>query len=94
MFITGPQHWIAKMTRTANQVLEQEYLQVRAKILELAAFFDRLSEAPASDVDPDKLELLQAGCRILEDGELDKAARVQLLFSREYDAQWREKYSI
>ena len=82
------------MSRTAREVLDQEYLQVRAKILELAAFFDRLSEAEASDVNQERLELLQAGCRILDDGEIDKAARVQMLFSRAYDAQWRDKFSV
>lgn len=81
-------------TRSAREVLEQEFLQVRAKILELAAFFDRLTEAEASDVDQRQLELLQQGCQILNDAEEDKAARLQLLFSREYDAEWREKFSI
>ena len=82
------------MPRTAREVLDQEYLQIRAKILELAAFFDRLSEAEASDVNQEKLKLLQAGCRILDDAEMDKAARVQMLFSRTYDGQWREKFSV
>ena len=82
------------MSRTAREVLEQEYLQVRAKILEVAAFFDRLSEAEASEANQAQLELLEKGCEILNDNEVDKAARLQLLFSREYDAQWREKYSI
>lgn len=82
------------MARTAREVLDQEYLQVRAKILEVAAFFDRLSEAEASDANQSQLELLEQGCAILNDNEVDKAARVQLLFSREYDAQWREKFSV
>lgn len=82
------------MTRTAREVLDQEFLQTRAKILEVAAFFDRLAEAQASDFNQDQLELLQSGCRILDDGELDKAARLQLLFSREYEADWRDKYSV
>jgi hypothetical protein len=82
------------MPRAASQVLDEEYLQIRAKILEIAAFFDRLAEADASDVDQSKLELLQGGCRLLDDGELDKTARVQLLFSRDYDSQWREKFSL
>lgn len=82
------------MPRTASQVLDEEFLQIRAKILEVAAFFDRLSEAPASDVDQSKLELIQSGCQILTDEELDKAARVQLLFSRDYDMNWREKFSV
>lgn len=82
------------MPRSAREVLEQEYLQVRSKILEVAAFFDRLSDADASNVEQTQLDLLEKGAQVLCDNELDKAARVQLLFSREYDASWREKFSI
>lgn len=82
------------MPRSASEVLEQEFLQIRAKILEIAAFYDRLAEAPASDLSESQLALLQNGCGILTDSEEDKAARVQLLFSREYDASWREKFAI
>ena len=82
------------MPRTAREVLDQEFLQVRAKILEIASFFDRLGEAEASDVNQEQLDLLKKGCAILDDADSDKAARVQLLFSREYEADWREKFSI
>ncbi|MCA9128321.1 MAG: hypothetical protein KDB22_14615 [Planctomycetales bacterium] len=82
------------MTRTASQVLEQEFLQVRAKILEIAAFFDRLSEAPESPINEQQLGLLRSGCKILDDEQSDKAARVQLLFSRQYDENWREKFGL
>ena len=82
------------MPRSASEVLDQEFLQIRAKILEIAAFFDRLAEAEASDVNPSQLALLRSGCEILNDSDEDKAARVQLLFSRQYDAAWREKFAI
>lgn len=82
------------MPRSAREVLDQEFLQVRAKILEIAAFFDRLTEAEASDVSQEHLQLLEQGCAILNDDEENKAARVQMLFSREYDSDWREKYAI
>ncbi len=82
------------MPRSAHEVLDQEFLQVRAKILELAAFFDRLSEADASNVNQDQLQRLQDGCAILNDQDTGKAERVQLLFSREYDANWRNEFAI
>ncbi len=82
------------MTRSAREVLDQEFLQVRAKILEVASFFDRLSEADASSVDQRQLGLLRGGCKILEDEDGEKAARVQLLFSREYDEGWRNRFDI
>lgn len=82
------------MSRTASEVLDEEFLVVRAKILELAAFFDRLSEADVSEVNPARLDLIARGCALLNDAEPDKAARVQLLFSREYDRKWREDFDI
>ena len=33
------------MTRTARDVLDQEFLSIRAKLLEVAAFYDRLNSA-------------------------------------------------
>lgn len=81
--------------RNAEQVVEQEYLQVRAKILEIAAFFDRLEAAGGVDASKStKLQLLQSGCEILLDGQQDKAARVQLHFSRHFDPQWRQKMEV
>jgi hypothetical protein len=85
------------MTRSASDILSQEFLQVRAKILEVAAFFDRFEQAAGADNgqgSPDQLRLLQQGCALLTDGEGDKAARMQLLFSREYRPDWREEFQI
>lgn len=83
--------------RNAEQIVEQEYLQVRAKILEIAAFLDRLDPEDAKAVSPgnaERLKLLQAGCELLVDSESDKAARLQLLFSRKYDDQWRKAMGV
>ncbi len=81
--------------RKSEQVVDQEYLQIRAKILEVAAFFDRLDPAASSSPSlAPKLELLRGGCELLLDAEDNKAARVQLLFSRQYDAQWRQTMGV
>ncbi|MFN3192507.1 MAG: hypothetical protein ACE361_18485 [Aureliella sp.] len=82
------------MPRSAQQVLEQEFLQTRAKILELAAFFDRLQEAPKDEVNEEQLQLLKKGCEILTSDSQNKAAEVQLLFSQEYNENWRKDYSL
>ena len=36
--------------RNAEQIVEQEFLQMRAKILEIAAFLDRLEPKSANSV--------------------------------------------
>ncbi len=81
--------------RNPEQVIDQEFLQVRAKILEIAAFFDRLdSESRLSENAEGRLNLLRNGCQILLDHQEDKAARVQLLFSRAFDPKWRETMHV
>ncbi len=81
--------------RNSEQVIDQEFLQVRAKILEIAAFFDRLdSESGLSETANGRLKLLRNGCQILLDQQEDKAARVQLLFSRAFDPNWRESMHV
>ncbi len=81
--------------RNSEQVVEQEYLQIRAKILEVAAFLDRLHPSvELSTASESKLELLRRGCELLLDAEADKATRVQLLFSRQYDVQWRQTMNV
>ncbi len=80
------------MKRSANEILDAEFLQVRAKILEIGAFFDRLEEAGGAD--SEQLEQLKLACQMLTDDSTGKAAQIQLHFSREYDASWREAFGI
>ncbi len=82
------------MSRSPSEVLTQEFLQTRAKILEIAAFYDRLGNASSAELDGRQLELLQRGCQVLNDDQPDKAARVQLLFSCDYQENWREQFGI
>ncbi|MDA7980117.1 MAG: hypothetical protein MPJ50_15230 [Pirellulales bacterium] len=75
----------------AAEVLEQEFLLIRAKILEVAAKLDRLDRAggAAGSV---QLRQIQAGLDILQESEANRAERVQLAFSLDYEDGWREKY--
>ncbi len=87
------------MKRKRCDVLEQEFLQVRAKLLEVAAFFDRLDDAEphteaGSGMNVQQLERLRTGCELLTDAQSDKAARLQLLFSRQYEPNWRETFEV
>ncbi len=75
----------------ATEVLEQEFLLIRAKILEVAAKLDRLDRAEGAANDA-QLRQIQAGLKILQETEPGRAERVQLAFSQEYEDGWREKY--
>lgn len=72
----------------AEKVLEREFLEIRAKILELAASFDRLDRGDGSVRDDARMRLIQQGLRVLQQDSGDRAEQIQLLFSRDYDPNW------
>jgi hypothetical protein len=77
-----------------DAVLEQEFLPLRAKILELAAGLDRLDRAGGAMPSDDRRERLERAIQLLLKEEPNRAEQVQLLFSREYDAAWRTKFEV
>ena len=79
---------------SAKEVLDREYLVVRAKILELAAAFDRLDRAAGSvDGDP-RMSLISESLHVLQTEASDRAEQIQLIFSRQYEDDWREKFKL
>lgn len=75
-------------------VLEQEFLPLRAKILEIAAGLDRLDRAEGDAGSDVRRERLEEAMRILLSSEAGRAERVQLLFSREFDEKWRSAFGV
>ncbi|MCP4079474.1 MAG: hypothetical protein GY819_06755 [Planctomycetaceae bacterium] len=78
--------------RTVSEVIDREYLELRAKVLEIAASFDRMERAEGQR--DERMLKIEAGLQILSDSAQDKAKRVQELFSIDYDSQWRERFGI
>ncbi len=81
-------------TRNAEKILAEEYLVARSKILEIAATLDRLAIAPGDVTGAPLKELLDRGIAILGDSEGEKAKRLQLLMSRQYDPDWRKNLNV
>ncbi len=79
--------------RTRAEVFEAELLPLRAKALEIAAGLDRLDRAEGEAVGRQLQQLRQALAVLLEDTP-DRAERVQLIFSREYDPAWRQQLEV
>ena len=82
----------------AQQVLDREYLEIRGKILEVASSLDRLDRADgAVDQDP-RMQQLNQGLQILldpaEHSATLRAKQIQLLFSRDYEENWREQFQL
>ena len=76
--------------QTAGDVLDRHYLELRCEILNLAAALDRIerSDGYAAVAGDGRLARLSKGLEILGTSGTDRAERVQLLFSDEYQSGW------
>lgn len=78
----------------ALQVLDREFLEVRAKILEIAASLDRMDRADGDvSMDPNR-QLLVRGIDLLLSDHPDRAERFQRLFSRDYNDDWQNEFEM
>ena len=85
--------------RTANDILNDKFLHIRAKLLEVAADLDRIERASddqgsLSGESAEKRERLSEAVRLLLSEGPDRAERLQKLFSREYDSSWRSQMQL
>jgi hypothetical protein len=80
--------------RPSEAVLEQEFLPLRAKILEIAAGLDRLDRAEGDARRDGRRQRIEQAIRLLLDESPRRAEQVQLLFSREYNDAWRKQFEV
>lgn len=78
---------------TASEVLAREFLEIRCRILDIAAALDRLQRAPGAAGDP-RLERILAGLAIAQSTDPNRAEQVQMLFSRPYEGAWQETMKV
>ena len=78
----------------APEVLQREFLEIRARLLQVAASLDRLDRAEGSVAGDPRLAQIHDALAILADGEPDRAERIQLLFSRTYDSHWQATFEL
>ena len=81
------------MTRAshAGQVLDREFLPLRAKLLEFAAALDRIDRSGGACEDDLRIEQIRLAIATLLGPDDDRAEQIQLLFSRPYDDEWQDK---
>jgi hypothetical protein len=87
------------MARSPQQILQNDYLIARAKIIEVAAVLDRIDRSVASgSSDPvysdPSYEKIQNAIAILSDAQPDKTRRIQELLSRPYTSNWMEQFKL
>lgn len=77
---------------SAPEILNREFLEIRGKVLELAAALDRWGRAEGSVADDARLARLREALTVILEQPEDRAERVQMIFSRSYDDAWLEKF--
>ena len=83
-------------TRTAIEMLDRHFLEIRHRMLDIAAGLDRIDradDAAKTRLDARYLQLEQA-VRLLTDGKPDRAERIQMVFSLPYDEHWKSGFGI
>jgi hypothetical protein len=79
----------------AADVLDREFLSLRAELLQLAASLDRIQRAAGSaDLRDPRLNQIRQALDILGRGELNRAEQIQRAFSLPYQSDWRERLGI
>jgi len=78
----------------APALLEQNFLEIRARILEVAAALDRIGRANGSVQGDPRMRRISEAIDTLKRPDADRAEQIQVLFSREYDDQWQEKFTV
>jgi hypothetical protein len=83
-------------TRTVPAVLDREFLEIRARILDLAAALDRIDRAdePPNYAPDRRLAQIRAALEALLVPEAGRAETIQRLFSLDYDPQWRQRFEL
>ncbi|MSR40868.1 MAG: hypothetical protein EXS10_03080 [Phycisphaerales bacterium] len=71
----------APVLLSKRALIDRSYLEHRAKVLDLAAFIDRVERASGEDGDDFRMRALQACCALLLDGKPHRAQRVLELLS-------------
>lgn len=76
---------------SGQAVLDRYFLETRCKLIEIAANLDRIDRGGGLGDDP-RREKLDAALAILATSGPDRAERLQVLFSRDYDPQWLDNF--
>ncbi len=82
------------MPRNASEVLDREWLTVRARLIEVAAALDRIDRADGSVADDPRIQQIAQTLGILAQEKENRAEQLQLAFSLPYEPKWRERYGL
>jgi hypothetical protein len=78
----------------AMNQLDHEFLPMRAKLLDLAATFDRLDRSAGLLDDDPRMAKIRNAVEILLQQDPDRTEQIQLLLSRAYDEDWSKRFGL
>ncbi|HVA46507.1 MAG TPA: hypothetical protein VNH11_09045 [Pirellulales bacterium] len=81
-------------TTAAPEILNREFLEMRAKILELAASLDRIDRADGSVAADPRIERIEQGLAVLAESGAGRAEKVQMIFSLAYQEGWQRDFGM
>ncbi len=83
--------------KAAQQILDETFLVLRSKLIDIAANLDRIERGDAGDLSGDpRMQKIAAAIRILNSPAepAERAKQLQLLFSRTYESKWRSDFKL
>jgi hypothetical protein len=80
--------------RSPQQVLDDELLPLRAKLLEVAAVLDRMDRGQGPPPAAQTISTIRAAVETLLRGDPNRTEQIQLLFSRPYADNWRAALDV
>ena len=81
-------------SQTAAAVFDQEFLPIRAKLLEVAAALDRIGRSDGTIIGDPRWSKINDAITTLMQPDNDRAEQIQLHFSRPYEDDWQEKFEL
>jgi hypothetical protein len=78
----------------AADVLNAEFPEIRARLLQIAAQLDRLDRAPDKLASEPRLEGIRRAIETLSQPGPGRAEKIQLIFSLPYESEWKEKFKL
>ncbi|HEY2827353.1 MAG TPA: hypothetical protein VGJ04_07105 [Pirellulales bacterium] len=85
---------ISTVPASASDVLEREFLELRARLLQVAAHLDRIDRAAGKVVDDLRAGGVQQALATIAGPGPNRAEQVQIIFSRPYSSDWKTKMEI
>lgn len=80
--------------KTADEVLDREFLTIRCRLLDLAAAIDRVGRAEGEVTGDPRWRQIQQVIDLLASPDGNRSERAQLAFSLPYSDNWRRDYGV